>query len=197
VPYPTSEEFAELLGRSKLQDVVESYIFRGLPYAFRDDETSYLRLVAHVSDGLGVPGENLTLIGSGRIGFSLDPAKYGTPFSDASDLDMVVVSPELFDACWLDLLRPRRGYHRLPQSVQSWHLDHRQHVYYGRIWPHKLPGIVDLSRRWFNVFKSASRYPELAVHEVHGLLYRTWDHAKFYHVYGLGLILRRLKSKET
>jgi hypothetical protein len=194
--YPTSAQFAELLIRSDLGEVVETYIFRGVPYAFRDNQADYLRLLGHISEGLGVPQEDLTLIGSGRIGFSLDPDRYGSPFSDASDLDMVIVSAQLFDASWLDLLRWHRAYWRLPESVKRSHVEHQQHVYFGRIWPHKLTGILTLAPRWFEVFKSVSRYPELAVHEVHGLLYRTWDHARLYHIYGLRRILRRLPSEE-
>lgn len=193
--YPTSQEFAELIQKSALGEVVERHVFAGVPYAFRENEPGYHRLLHHVGDGLGVPEADITLVGSGRIGFSLDPDTYGKPFSDASDLDVVVVSADMFDAAWLDLLRWRRGYGRLPEWVKAWHRDHQRLVYYGRIWPHKLPGVVELSSRWFDVFKSVSRYPELAVHEVHGLLYRTWDHARLYHIYGLRQILRQLASK--
>lgn len=185
-----------MLVRNNLGDVVETYIFAGLPYAFRGKEVDYLRLLGHISEGLGVPQENVTLVGSGRIGFSLDPDRYGSPFSDASDLDMIIVSAELFDASWFDLLRWRGSYIRLPESVKRWHREQQQHVYFGRIGPHRLTGILKLAPRWFEVFKSVSSYPELAVHEVHGLLYRTWDHARLYHIYGLRRILRQLRSEE-
>ena len=194
--YPTSKEFAELIGKSALLEVVERHVFAGVPFAFQENEADYQRLLRHLGDGLAVPRADITLVGSGRIGFSLDPVTYGKPFSEASDLDVVVVSAELFDAAWFDLLTWRRGYHRLPWVVKQWHREHQEkHVYYGRIWPHRLSGVVDLSGRWFDVFKSVSRYPELAVHEVNGLLYRTWNHAALYHVYGLRQIIRQLASK--
>jgi len=197
MPYQTSEEFVELLERTDLLQVVDNHVFAGVPFAFRDNADHYTLLIQHVTAGLSIPQDQITLVGSGRLGFSLAPGTYGRPFSAASDLDLVVVSPNLFDEAWIDLITWRRGYTRLPAWVRSWHQDHQRHVYYGRIWPHKLPGIVGLYGRWLEVFRSVSRYPELAVHEVNGLLYRTWEHARHYHAYGLRLILREQRRPDS
>jgi hypothetical protein len=193
--YPTTEEFEAILRRGNLLQVVEDFVFEGVPYVFSGREADYQLLRRHISAGLGVGVEDLTLVGSGRIGFSLSPDTFGRPFSESSDLDVVVVSAPLFDVAWLELLRARPRYQTLTPRVQQWYDDHRNHVYYGRIWPAKLAGVIKLSRRWFGVFKSLSQYPELADREVHGLLYRTWDHARLYHQYGLSRILRVIRQR--
>ncbi len=190
MPYPTSEEFVELLKRTDLLEVVRDHLFAGIPFAFSENTDQYTLLLTHIRDGLGVAEDDMTLVGSGRLGFSLAPDTYGKPFSESSDLDLVVVSPALFDDAWIDLISWHRGYARLPEWVRVWHRDHQRLVYYGRIWPHKLPGIVRLHGRWLDVFRGVSRYPELAFHQVNGLLYRTWEHARHYHAYGLRRILR-------
>lgn len=189
---PSKDEFKDIIRDSPLEDVVDNFLFTGAPFAFETDPHSYGLLLDHISSGLEVAVTNLTLVGSGRIGFSLSPDRFGIPFSGQSDLDIVVVSPNLFDAAWLDLLRPVPRYYRLPESVRGWHDDHVRHVYNGKIWPTKLSGIVHLAPLWFRVFKSVSRYPQLANRDVNGLLYRTWDHARLYHRSGLRKIRERI-----
>ncbi|MCO6025935.1 hypothetical protein NG821_08815 [Prevotella cerevisiae] len=41
--------------------------------------------------------EDIRLIGSAKIGFSLDPQKYGAPFCSTSDLDFTIINRELLD----------------------------------------------------------------------------------------------------
>ena len=192
--YPTKEEFELILRDRRLEEVVDQFVFQGVPYVFAGRDADYRVLRRHISSGLGIAPGEMTLVGSGRIGFSLSPETFGRPFSETSDLDVVVVSADLFDVAWLDLLRARPRYRWLRPWVQQWYDDHKRHVYYGRIWPARLPGVIGLSTRWFEVFKSLSRYPELADREVHGLLYRTWDHARLYHRYGLSKIARQVRG---
>lgn len=51
---------------------------------------------------LKIDPKEITMIGSGRIGFSMAPKTYGKPYSDKSDLDMSIVSKDLFNRLQID-----------------------------------------------------------------------------------------------
>lgn len=53
-----------------------------------------------VSDALGVPVKNIAIIGSSKTGYSLTPNRNFDKFGEQSDLDLVVVSKELFESLW-------------------------------------------------------------------------------------------------
>ncbi|WP_329890007.1 hypothetical protein [Stenotrophomonas muris] len=53
-----------------------------------------------VSTHLGVNHQNVAIVGSAKMGFSLSPAKKFKKFNDDSDLDLVIVSPKLFAELW-------------------------------------------------------------------------------------------------
>lgn len=57
-----------------------------------------------VSDAVDTNPNNVSIVGSGKYGFSMAPAKGLRPFNPAqSDIDVVIVSPELFDTAWSDI----------------------------------------------------------------------------------------------
>jgi hypothetical protein len=76
-----------LLSECLRADVVP-YVFEGMPAAWTEFRS--------VLEGrLNVKQADVTIIGSGRFGFSLKPGNNLRPFSDSSDIDVVVVNPTL------------------------------------------------------------------------------------------------------
>ena len=187
--YPMKNEFVKFLGEKKLRDLVQEYVFTGVPYAFRDAEGDYEALRSHLAVNLQLPVEDLTIVGSGRIGFSLEPDTFGIPFGPEKDLDVVV---------WLELLRMSPAqFGALSRQQKKRVNDHRQNeIYWGRLWPANLLGIAPSARRWVEAFRGISRNPRLAYHETNGRLYRTWDHAQIYHMYGLQQLRLVLSHRE-
>lgn len=57
-----------------------------------------------VSDAMGIGFNNVVMVGSAKTGYSLSPKKFLKSFSDEeecrSDIDIAVVSPQLFDYFW-------------------------------------------------------------------------------------------------
>jgi hypothetical protein len=182
MPYPTPAEFLSNLQSDGVDAAVERVLSDDVPFAFEGAPDQFEAMRERLSSKLGVAIADITLVGSGRFGFSLDPTRWGIAFSERSDLDIVVVSSHLFHTAWLDLGRNWRkaqlGDSRLHRSV-SRHRDDL--VFYGRIIPADLPGIIRLSRPWFEVFGGLGGIPLLARRDVRAQLWDCWDHARLYY----------------
>jgi hypothetical protein len=99
-PYPEPGQFREILSavsRRGREILVRLWLTEGIPFAFRQCPAVYDELRVWLGSRLEVHPKQITLLGSGRIGFSLaSPPKFGRAFGEHSDLDFSIVSLELF-----------------------------------------------------------------------------------------------------
>lgn len=56
-----------------------------------------------VANAVNTSPNNIAIVGSGKYGFSMAPGKAMQPFREGSDIDVVIVSPELFEKVWRDI----------------------------------------------------------------------------------------------
>jgi hypothetical protein len=209
--YPTPDDFAQLLLTRPLSEVVQEHVFQGVPFVFRRTPQTLDILKGHLASELGLNPSNILVVGSARIGFSLNPDKFPRQFSGTSDIDILIVDENLFDEVWTTLLKwnyPRRLV-KLGRADGDWIYQRRKDIYWGWFvpdqirfegisFPDALQPIRDLSARWFNAFRGLSQYSdhaELARREVSGRLYRTWNHAHLYHQEGLRLLKSILQTR--
>ena len=204
---PSADEFKEMILERPLQQLVEEYLFNGEVYALREWPEASSILEKHLCSKLRLESTDWAVVGSAKLGFSLDPHKFPRAFTDYSDIDVVVVNKELFDTVWHSVLRwhyPHR-HEQLPKPDGDWMRDRRQNLYWGCFLPDKIdyPGITrprtldpikQVSTLWFAAFQSLSLFPQFAERKVNGRLYRTWDFAKLYHVHGLRRIAEHLRE---
>ena len=127
--YPESEEVLETVGsgRGERSVVARLWIAEGIPFAFRDCPALYEKAREWLAIGLEVDPKEVSIRGSGRLGYSLAPRNWGRPYrSRDSDLDLFAVSERLFDGLRRDFERwsqdfengavaPRSQLARLPQ----------------------------------------------------------------------------------
>lgn len=81
---------------------VTARLFDGTP-AVWPHELSYVQWRHRVATALGVDPMAVQLVGSARLGYSMNPRKNFRKFHEGSDLDIAVISPELFDRAWGEL----------------------------------------------------------------------------------------------
>jgi hypothetical protein len=190
--YPTLEEFTAILRGDTYSDLVDVILAAESPFAFKDDPALYVRLCDQLRADLRLAIDHLVMVGSGKIGFSTNPNHYGRAFRPRSDLDIAVVSSAIFDRVWFFLLSfPRSRLATFDEQEREWLRSHRENrIFHGRCEPAHLLKVPGLSRSWFVAFKNTSLIPELAAHDVHGMLFRTWEHLRLYHEYGLREVRR-------
>lgn len=189
------DNFKSDLTSQPLDWVADNYIFQGTPFVFKGQPELIDVMASYLSDQLDLISENICIIGSAQVGFSLSPDKFPRAFSETSDIDVLVVDEKLFDEIWMIVLKwhyPRR-LAGLGGNDSPWMRNRRKELYWGWFHPDKIryeglsfPEVLkplrDISTEWFNAFRSLSRYSEFAGRNVSGRLYRTWEHARSYHL---------------
>src|SRR6266566_5589036 len=161
--HPDPASFQAAVGpvsRQSRESVVRLWLTEGTPFAFRGCPAVYEEVRRWLGQRLNVCPKQITLVGSGRIGFSLAPAPdYGRPFGSDSDLDLSIVSERLFS--------------ELSSAFDRWESDYQT----GRITPRNATerrywdanlglGREMLRRSFFDVRKLPNRDPYPVVQRV-------------------------------
>lgn len=97
--YPTSEQIKNGFSNASETErygIIRLWITEGIPFAFRDQPLIYEEVREFISKGVNVHPKEITLVGSGRIGYSLKKKAWGKEFTNTSDLDFTIISNDLF-----------------------------------------------------------------------------------------------------
>jgi len=127
--FPSPEELETTLAgapRASREVVARLWLTEGLPSAFLASPAVYEDLRGWLASRLNVHPKEITLVGSARIGYSLaPPPEFGRPFSVKSDLDLSIVSADLFHrvtSAFADFSADYRSGAVTPRSPQERHL---------------------------------------------------------------------------
>ena len=91
------------------------WLSEGIPFAFKARPAVYEALRIWLARRLDVQAKEVTIVGSGRQGYSLSPDQNaGRPFGQQSDLDMTTISVRLFE--------------RLRDAFGRWEQDYKQGI---------------------------------------------------------------------
>jgi len=112
--YPTAETIIEAINAGE-KDVCYTlaslWLSEGIPYCFRSQPAIYEEVRLFLSHKLKIYAKEITIIGSGRQGFSLSPGEnFGRVFGEHSDLDLSAISSFLFE--------------KLKNEFYKWRLDY-------------------------------------------------------------------------
>lgn len=97
--YPTPQEIRDVFSNaneSERYGIIRLWITEGIPYAFENEPLLYEEIREFISKGVNVHSKEVTLVGSGRIGYSLKKKVWGRIFTPSSDLDFTIISNDLF-----------------------------------------------------------------------------------------------------
>ena len=144
----TATHLAELAKTGKIEEVIVE-LFSGAPFAFKELPGEYAKFRQQIADALKCELDNVIVVGSGRFGFSLAPHKFGRPFHDRSDIDVIIIDPNFFDTAWLELIRYDVKSLTFDADVGESLREHRKnHVFWGYLEPLQFEdGVVDVQER--------------------------------------------------
>lgn len=144
-----ASEFSAL-GRN-VNYFITARLMEGSPSVW-PDRLEYVTWRHAVAESLAVDPLAVQLVGSARLGYSLNPAKGYKLFDEQSDLDIAIVSSEYFERAWVELrkllegpvLDGRKGYIRKLVFEECIALDVvLPHLSFGKEWSRARDGFLD------------------------------------------------------
>lgn len=116
----SSERFKELVTRVDHLDVVAKvFLLEGTPFVFAKSPMKYMVFREQVADRFHVGYQDVCIVGSAKLGFSPAAHKYGKSFAEESDVDVVIISEELFDRGSQRVFDRLRNLGPSPRSVKG------------------------------------------------------------------------------
>jgi hypothetical protein len=94
---PVPDEFKSLVIAVDSHNVLAKvFLLEGTPYVFESSPMKYVIFREQVAERFSVGSQDVCIVGSAKLGFSPSPIKFGRQFKEESDVDVVVISEELF-----------------------------------------------------------------------------------------------------
>jgi len=127
--YPTSEEIKKAFINANDDErygIIRLWITEGIPYAFSNQPLIYEEIREFISRGINVHSKEITIVGSGRIGYSLKKKSWGRSFTSSSDLDFTIISNDLFSNLvndfkrWVGDIESKKLKPRTQNELKSW-----------------------------------------------------------------------------
>ncbi|MEU2176005.1 hypothetical protein ABZ552_17405 [Nocardia sp. NPDC019219] len=166
----SENQFRESLVKYDPLTVVQRHITSGSCIMLPEEQ--YTELKQRISSHLEVHHSSILVVGSAKLGFSIAPAKRWMRFSERSDLDVAIVSSELYIAVWKELaaLVSTDPVLDWPSRKKFRFLDRKLH---GWIRPDLLPrsAALPLADEWFEYFRQLTASGDCGPYKITAGLY--------------------------
>jgi hypothetical protein len=159
-------------------DFVDQVLFAMPPFAFRSRPAEYEEFREEVAARLGVEGDDVVIVGSARLGFSLNPDHLLTQFTHKSDIDLVIVSSLVFDAAWEEMLANSTSIALANEDERRRLKKTRENLFQGYFRPDHVPLGTFLGREWFPSLSMRFNSIVARTHQVSAWLFKSKVHAK-------------------
>ena len=184
----SEDEFRSQLQNSKAHDFYQETIFSNEAYVFsreNDQATAsrmYDRFKDQVASHFRVSRHNVCLIGSGKTGYSLNPANKFKLYNADSDIDVVIVSSSRFDRLWNIYVR----LHYLDPEFKSADVRReifRQYVSFKHL-PQKNEELQEIEKQLGPLRRDLEENFSL-YSEINFRIYQNWEAVELYHIHGI------------
>jgi predicted nucleotidyltransferase len=185
------KEFHKVIEIEGLEAAVNSLILQGSVFYFQNDPKKYFQFKNMLSRRLDVHTNNIEIIGSAKLGFSLNQEKLGEAFDKESDIDVAVISDRLFERAWSELISIRdKKWLELTPKERANLTQCQSDVYWGYVSPDKVPGGTEFSKWWWSIFEELSSHADYERRKIRGRLFKSWERAQAYYCYSIQNLLR-------
>jgi len=131
----------------------------------------YFELRDRIANKFEVEFNEVILVGSSKVGFSIAPKKRFRQFCDESDIDIAVISESLFTKVWKEAYTFKKSGAYWPKAP-----DFFKYLNCGWIRPDKLPtsDTFVFTSSWWDFFNELTSTQEYGPYKVRGGLYHSW-----------------------
>lgn len=157
---------------SSIQIVRKHIIFGECCELSRQD---YFDLRSKVAKKFGLHPNEVLVVGSAKLGFSIAPDQEYNLFSDESDIDVALVSSTLFDKYWKQAFNFK---YNVPYWRNCWEKydEFIDFLFRGWIRPDKFPQskLFPLGKDWWDFFQSMTSSGRYGHYNIRGGLYQSY-----------------------
>ena len=168
--------FKHDLKRLNPLQMVRRHIVHGACMMIPDD--TYYELRECVAEQFETHPNQVLVVGSGKLGFSVAPHKRYRHFCDTSDIDVVISSERFFYKIWKYL-------YNYKENGGYWErfFDFNQYLFQGWIRPDKLPPDhkCSFAKEWWEFFNKITSSGLYSKYKVSGAIYFNWEFLESYH----------------
>lgn len=197
------EEYKALLTLVRDEDLLDfcrKFHLHGEPFIFKDRADAYYEFRKRIADNFGIVFHEVIITGSAKNGFS---HLKGTDFDLESDIDVAIVSDELYNKIMTDIhhyqMNLRKSRVSVSQSEIDMYHNFLEHTAIGWIRPDLLPAsfrIEEPKTRWFEFFGSISYgRSEVGNHKVTAGVFKSYWYLEQYTLSGIQSIRKRLEVR--
>ncbi len=162
------------------QEIVQGYITHGSAFVFSEDDGKFFKLKSIVAQKFGLNPQDVVMVGSAKLGFSISPLKRWQLFHGESDIDMVIISSEIFDRFWKELYNFNIKLTYRTEKEEKQYYRFLDYFFKGWLRPDVFPFSYVGRKGWLDFFKSIS-YGEFGDHKITGAVFRDWGFYEAYH----------------
>jgi hypothetical protein len=181
------------LDKNTVSEVVNKHIFKKDPICFSGDEVLISELRRALAEHFNLHLQNIEVVGSAKLGISLSNERLGKPYDKYSDIDIALVSSELFDLAWFELTKLESISYKLLQKDRDFLGECLGTISKGYISPDKLPPISNFSKNWWSIFSGLSSQKKYEYRKIRGRLFKDWWFSEKYY----SIQLNKLKKGGT
>ena len=169
------DSFKNDLTLMTVRAIIRKHIVFGECFALNNDRHYDLR--EKVATHFSLHPNEVLLVGSGKLGFSIAPTKRYQAFNDSSDIDIVLISSSLFDNIWMQVFNYKSdvGYWENEQKF-------KEYLFKGWIRPDMLPPSrnFDLCKDWWEFFENLSKSDDYSRFKIRAGLYKSFHFLESY-----------------
>jgi hypothetical protein len=206
---PAFRAYVDLLSKHQLKTILlqsdadafcKKHLFGPSAWLFSSDAGvgitgSYADFKKNVADAAGTKPSDICIVGSAKLGYSLSPRKADvlSQFNKASDIDVVIISEELFHEVWSNLLQALyAGYTWITERHAANILRKFVVIRRDQRYDQASKYLRDISLRMLDM-KRGVQDKHTIRRDVNYRIYESWDAAENYHAWSIDVLQRRLR----
>lgn len=162
------DDFKEDLPRLSSVQILRKYILGAESQILSAEQ--HFQLKEQVCEHFRVDYNEVIMVGSGKLGFSIKPTRRFQAFNDDSDLDIAVVSPRLFETVWKEAYLFKKGGSYWPKADSFF-----KYLSEGWIRPDKLPRneYFTFTSNWWDFFNALTQSGQYGPYAIRAGLYHS------------------------
>lgn len=172
--------------------IVRKHIISGDCFILSQDK--YFDLRSRVANHFGLHPNEVIVVGSAKLGFSVAPRNRYREFCDDSDIDVALVSAPLFDQIWQDVFDYRYEGPYWPEYKQF-----AKYLFRGWIRPEMLPRSTrfPFRKKWWDFFLTITKSGKYGNYKIRGGLYRSYFFLENYQKIRIQECINNLEKKNA